>query len=172
MPQSLSSLLVHLIFSTKDRCPFLGNRTAPTRSRLSRWHSSPSSMSCHHYRRHRGPRARFLPTRAHPKCSQGGRSPQKRLFSVAEIPRNASFCLATWLWLFLGRKIPGRGLGAIHCQPSRASSKDQFSRRTSRNPAQVRGCLRRALPMGLMDLPRFQRWVIFWRTLLGLASSA
>ena len=24
MPQSLSSLLVHLIFSTKDRCPFLG----------------------------------------------------------------------------------------------------------------------------------------------------
>ena len=24
MPQSLSSLLIHLIFSTKDRCPFLG----------------------------------------------------------------------------------------------------------------------------------------------------
>ena len=24
LPQSLSSLLVHLIFSTKDRCPFLG----------------------------------------------------------------------------------------------------------------------------------------------------
>ena len=39
MPQPLSSLLVHLIFSTKDRCPFLGKSDLlqPTQAYLPRF---------------------------------------------------------------------------------------------------------------------------------------
>src|SRR6516165_3843471 len=122
MPQSLSSLPVHLIFSTKDRCPFLGKSDLlqPTHAYLGgilRQVQCPAITI--------GSGLQLAPTQNVVK----GRNPQKQLFSVPEIPRNASFCLARWLWLFLDLEIPGRDLGAIHCRPSRASSKDRFPRK-------------------------------------------
>ena len=127
MSQSLSSLLVHLIFSTKDRCPFLGKSDLlqPTHAYLG---GILRRVQC-------------------PAITIGGTADHVHAFfqlartqnvaKVVEVLKSGSsqwlksqgmpaFAWATWLWLFLDREIPGRGLGAIHCPPSRASSKDQF----------------------------------------------
>ena len=146
MSQSLSSLLVHLIFSTKDRCPFLGKSDllqplTPisveffAEFNVVRLLSETPPTTCMR-----------LPTRAHPKCSQGVRNPQKQLFSVAEIPRNASFCLGN-MAMVVSRSRDPRQRPWCNTLPAKPSIIER-SVSTSRNPAQERSRLRRAFLWG------------------------
>jgi len=130
MPQSLAKILVHTVFSTKDRRPSLRDQVLRKESHrylggiLTHLDCQPLMV---------GGRGRSRPPSvcpvAHLRCGDDGKGGQTRLIAVAEKqgPGLAGLCVAKRLWHFLRRLFATRSRAGLYRRAGRASSEDFVS---------------------------------------------
>jgi hypothetical protein len=153
LPQSLSNVLVHVIYSTKNREPFLGN-VALRRELEAYLVGTLQAIECPPLS------LRVVADHLHVLCRLSRTVTIARLVEtmktgIVEVdqaaqPRNAGLSMATRLCGLLSKRVEFRTREALHRKPGRASPRQDVPRRTSRFLPSPPRRVRRALRVGLI----------------------
>src|SRR5262249_31682674 len=121
MPQSLARVLVHLVFSTKNRAPLITPDRADTDVCLFGGNSQRDRLPSRNRRRCDGPRSFALRVGTHDLLEQDSRGTQKGVLQMGQGQRAPGLLLA-------------KRLRRLFCQPVERGTREGVHRRSGETP--------------------------------------
>ena len=161
MPQSLSFLLIHAIFSTKDRTPIRDASILPPLDAYLATVARNSGCECYRCCGVGRPRTPCDPPAPRHRDLQAGRRAKNLLLEMAQdpitLPRKLR--VAKRLWRILRRPHRPRSFDPLHRHTGSPPPEAHISGRVTGLPYEIRHRMRRSLYVGSSGRSGLQPWV-------------
>jgi len=125
MSQSLSHLIVHTVFSTKDRRPFLHSEDIRIET-YAYMAGILKNLQCHPIKIGGVDDHAHILSSVSKNIAFADRPSQRFLLKAAERERNPRLCMAKWIRSFLSERVKRRGCHRLHFRLGRASPQISF----------------------------------------------